>query len=323
MPDRSPDEPKTEADLLTHIRDRSRDLTGLTGAFGEIVVGPGDDCAVIQEPGSNGEPGGLLVIGVDQLIEGRHYQAGTDIDLIARKAVARAVSDIAAMGARPCWGLATGLLPAEYPDGDALFDAMAKWARHWGCPLIGGDIAGAAQADGPLSMTVTVAGRMDVGVSPVLRSGAQVGDELWLTGQIGGSFESGWHLRFEPRVGAGLAAARSGRATAMLDVSDGLGTDASRLGTMSGVRLEIDAARLPISHRCTDWRAAVSEGEDYELLIAAKPGANPPFAAEPPLIGPVGVVRECADDEEPGATITDPHGVAHDASKLGWDHGAE
>lgn len=314
----------SEADLLAHIRDRSRDLAGHAGAFGQIVVGPGDDCAVIQEAGANGAPGGLLVIGVDQLIEGRHYESGTEIDLIARKAVARAVSDIAAMGARPCWGLATGLLPAGYPDGDALFDAMAKWARHWGCPLIGGDIASGSPDDtqpAPLSLTVTVAGRMKEGVNPVLRSGAQPGDELWLTGQIGGSFESGWHLRFEPRIEAGLAAARSGRATAMLDISDGVGTDASRLGTMSGVRLDIDATKLPISHRCSDWRSAVSEGEDYELLIAASPGECPPFATEPPLLGPVGVVRACEEGETPGATMIDPHGVAHDASELGWDHG--
>jgi len=301
-----------EATLLGHIRDRSADLTGLVGAFGEIVVGPGDDCAVIREPG-----GGLLVIGVDQLVEGRHFETRTEIDLIARKAVARAVSDLAAMGARPAWGLATGLLPAGYGQADALFDAMARWARHFGCPLIGGDIA---VGDGPLSLTVTAAGRMDEGSGPLLRSGAQAGDVLWLTAQVGGSFESGWHLRFEPRIAAGLAASASGRVHAAIDISDGLGRDAARVGEASGVRLEIEAAKLPISHRCKDWREAVCAGEDYELLLTTMPGDAPPVAAEPPLVGPIGRVRACREGESPGATIIDAHGKEHDAGEMGWDH---
>lgn len=312
--------PPSESDLLDHIRDRSAALHGLAGAFGEIVVGPGDDCAVIREPG-----GGLLLIGVDQLVESRHFEPGTEIDLVARKAVARAVSDIAAMGGRPCWGLATGLLPDGFGHGDALFDAMSRWANHWGCPLIGGDIAfGSTSEKSPLSLTVTVAGRMAPGVEPLLRSGARDGDELWLTGQVGGSFESGWHLRFDPRLEAGVAAA-SARVHAAIDLSDGLGRDAARVGVASGVRLEIEAARLPASHRCPGWQEAVSEGEDYELLIAAPtrhPGVEePPFAAEPPLIGPIGIVRVCRGGEPPGATIIDPHGVGHDAGGLGWDHG--
>jgi thiamine-monophosphate kinase len=298
-----------ESELLELIRARSASLTGLAGAFGEILVGPGDDCAVIREPG-----GGLLVIGVDQVVEGRHFEAGTDLDLVARKALARSVSDIAAMGARPCWGLATGILPDGFVDGDALFGAMAEWARRWNCPLIGGDIA---SGPGPLSLTVTVAGRMDPGSAPLLRSGARPGDRLWLTGQVGGSFGSGWHLRFEPRISAGLAASASGRIHAAIDLSDGLGRDAARVGVASGLRLEIEAARLPISHRCADWRSACAEGEDYELLLAGEP-----FEAEPALLGPFGRVRDLRVGEKPGATIIDPHGVGYDAGDLGWDHGS-
>lgn len=304
-----------ESDLLAHIRGRSTDLAGLAGAFGEIVVGPGDDCAVIREPGSAG-PEGLLLIGVDQLVEGRHFEAGTPIDLIARKAVARSVSDIAAMGGRPCWGLATGVLPDGFAQGNELFDAMARWARHWNCPLIGGDIA---FGPGPLSLTVTVAGRMRPGSGPLLRSGARPGDELWLTGQVGGSFESGWHLRFEPRIDAGLAAAACGTVHAAIDLSDGLGRDAARVGVASGVRLEFEAAGLPVNHRCAGWQQAVAEGEDYELLIACAPGL--PFEAEPGLFGPVGRVRACREGEPPGATIIDAHGLEHDAGRMGWDHG--
>lgn len=324
-------DPPGESELLRHIAERS---AGLAAVFGEVVVGPGDDCAVVavgrghRAPGTgqrapSSEQKTLLLVTVDQLVSGRHFEQGTEIDLIARKAVARSISDIAAMGGRPAWGLATGLLPDRYADGDALFDAMAVWARHWGAPLIGGDIA---FGPGPLSLTVTVAGWMEEGSTPLLRSGAQVNDEIWLTGQIGGSLASGWHLRFDPRIEAGAAAARSGRVRAMIDLSDGLGRDATRVGAASGVVLEIEAARLPISHRCGSWREAVGEGEDYELLICARPThpevGGAPFEADPTLIGPVGRVRACAEGERPGAVIVDPYGVSHDAAELGWDHGA-
>ncbi|HHN77442.1 MAG TPA: thiamine-monophosphate kinase, partial [Phycisphaerales bacterium] len=247
-----------EAELLEHIYEWSAGLHGLSGTFGEVVVGPGDDCAVIREPG-----GGLLLIGVDQLVEGRHFDPETPIDLAARKAVARAVSDIAAMGGRPCWALAAGVLSHGFDRSDALFDAMAAWAGHWGCPLIGGDIA---FGPGPLTLSVTVAGRMNPGTPPLLRSGARPGDELWLTGQIGGSMASGWHLLFEPRLDAGVAAADSGQVRAAIDISDGLGRDADRVGRASGVRLEIDATKLPVSHHSRGWHDACREGEDYELL---------------------------------------------------------
>ena len=98
-----------ESDLLQHIARRSADLHGLSGAFGEIVTGPGDDCAVVRTAA-----GDLLLITVDQVVEGRHFAPDMPLDLIARKAVARSVSDIAAMGGVPAWGLATGLLPSGY-----------------------------------------------------------------------------------------------------------------------------------------------------------------------------------------------------------------
>ncbi|MEL6328425.1 MAG: thiamine-phosphate kinase [Planctomycetota bacterium] len=299
-----------ESELHRHIYDRSADLTA---EFARVEVGPGDDAAVVLS-----ESGDRILITTDQVVEGRHFEPGTEIDLIARKAIARSVSDIAAMGGRPAWGLATGLLPAGYPHADALFDAMARWARHWDCPLVGGDIAAHAEADQPLSLTVTIAGTPATGAGPLLRSGARPGDELYLTGQIGASFESGWHLRFEPRLEAGQAAARSVRAHAAIDLSDGLGRDAARVGRASGVVLELRAADLPISHRSPGWREACAEGEDYELLLALEPGTR--LATEPELIGPVGLVRKPRENEPPGAVIIDPRGTAHDATDLGWDH---
>jgi len=300
-----------ESKLHDHIYARSIGLA--LGGGQEIVVGPGDDCAVIRSAS-----GDLSLLTVDQLVEGRHFETGTNIDLIARKAVARSVSDIAAMGGVPSWALATGVLPKDYEHADELFDAMSKWAKCWGCPLVGGDIASHGSSDHPLTLTVTVGGTMQQGSSPVLRSGATTGDHLYLTGQIGGSFESGWHLLFEPRLEAGQSASAN-QVHAMMDLSDGLGRDADRIAKASGVVIEIDAAKLPINHRCKDWREACGEGEDYELLMCIDPKAQIP-TMETPLQGPVGECRACGDGETPGAIVIDPHGNIHDASSLGWDH---
>jgi thiamine-monophosphate kinase len=308
-----------ESDLLAHIFTLAG---GINAGAGDVLVGPGDDCAVVRTPS-----GDTLLLTVDQLVEGRHFDPGTPVDLIARKAVARSVSDIAAMGGTPAWTLATGLLPDGYEHGRELAESLHAWGRHWSCPVVGGDIA---FGPGPLSITTTVVGRMPEAqgrcLPPVLRSGARPGDELWLTGQVGGSFESGWHMRFEPRVEAGRAAAASARVHAMIDLSDGLGSDAARVGVASNARLVIEAAKLPISHRARDWARAVREGEDYELLMAIHP-RHPeidasPLELDPPLLGPVGVVRACRPGESPGATILDPYGKPHDAEAMGWDHGA-
>lgn len=297
-----------ESELLDHIAARSLGL--VAGGGWTVEVGPGDDCAVMRDTS-----GGLVLLTVDQLVEGRHFAAGTDLDLIARKAVARSVSDIAAMGGTPAWGLATGLLPKGYARGDALFEAMARWARCWGCPLVGGDIATHARADDPMTLTVTVGGSMPAGHHPVLRSGARPGDQVWLTGPVGASFESGRHLSFEPRLAAGLAASRGGSGvTAMMDLSDGLGRDADRIARASGVVIEIDASRVPLHAGVRDWRQGVSEGEDYELVLMA---ATPPGI--PGLLGPIGRARACVPGEVPGAFIVE-NGTVHPARDLGWDH---
>jgi thiamine-monophosphate kinase len=279
-----------ESELLDHIAARSQGL--IAGAGWQALAGPGDDCAVMRSPS-----GDTTLLTTDQLVAGRHFGAGTGLDLIARKAVARSVSDIAAMGGIPAWGLATGLLPKGYPHAVALFDAMAKWATHFGCPLVGGDVGTHASPDHPLTLTVNIGGSMAPGVSPVLRSGAEPGDQVWLTGAVGGSFASGRHLTFEPRIVIGQRLAAAG-AHAMIDLSDGLGRD---------------AAKIPLQHGVTDWRAGASDGEDYELLVVGPPGLE---RSVPGLLGPFGRVTK----GQAGAWFVDQAGQRHPAKDLGWDH---
>ena len=178
-----------------------------------LLVGPGDDCAVVAVHPDAAQH--RLVVGVDQLVEGRHFDGRTSVELIARKAVGRAVSDLAAMAARPAWALATAL----YDPADARIDELAAWIHEWGlrwkCPVVGGDLASWGKAGGhscdvqrggvgkefdeveetgrlgngegrgrgrPLVLSVTAAGWVDSGTPPIgLRSSAQAGDWVWVT----------------------------------------------------------------------------------------------------------------------------------------------
>lgn len=308
-----------ENELLHHIFDRSK---GLAAEFPAILVGPGDDCAVVNATGQ-------LLLKVDQLIEGRHFTLQTPINLIARKAIARAVSDIAAMAGRPTAALAAAMIPAGYPHADVLFDAAARWAKHWGCPLVGGDIAGVARAQegGRLALSITVVGEPHESRGPVLRSGARVGDLVFVTGEIGGSFDAktggGRHLTFEPRVAEArwLAESLGERLHAMMDISDGLGMDAGRIAAASGVRIDIDGGAIPLSPAVGgaggNWSRAIRDGEDYELLFTCDPGASVP--QEIPGTGtPVTRIGVVAPGR--GCFVKGVDGRVIDVSAMGFEH---
>lgn len=272
-------------------------------AFDAVAVGPGDDCAVLHT-GSV-----MLIIGVDQLVEGRHFEPGTPVDQIARKAVARSVSDIAAMCATPTWGLATAALPDGYTDGGTLSDALHAAANAFRFPIVGGDIA---FSDGPLVLSVTVAGTC---AEPALRSHAEPGDGVYVTGKLGGSFPSGRHLSFEPRVAEGLALREhlADQLGAVMDISDGLGRDAGRIADASGVRIELDASAFPLHDGCT-WQNALADGEDYELLFTAR--VPPPESVAGTPITRIGTAAEGS-----GACVRTPAGPIEPCHESGWDHG--
>ncbi len=312
-----------ESDLLRHIAAHGPPPAGA----GSVLVGPGDDCAVVRTA-----HGDALLLTVDHLIEGRHFQGpvvvgphaavGTPVELVARKALARSLSDVAAMGGTPVWSLATAAFPAGFDDAlaRALFDELHRRAREWACPLVGGDTATLA-AGAALTLTTTLIGTPHARRGPVLRSGARPGDGVWITGRVGGSLASGRHLTFEPRVpeGVWLCDVLGDSLHAMIDTSDGLGRDAGRIAAASRVRVEIDAPSVPLHADAGGVRQACAAGEDYELLFttdaagehALREGACPATGTR---ITRIGTVREGT-----GCALVE-NGAATDATDLGWDH---
>jgi thiamine-monophosphate kinase len=300
-----------EKELLRHIGKRSADL-GAT--FSCVEVGPGDDCAVVGVPAR-------VLLKVDQVVEGRHFVRGTAMDSVARKAIARAVSDVAAMAGTPIAAMASVVLPQGFQGADELFDRMSHWARHFGCPLVGGDIVIDAR-DG-LVLSVSVVGTLHATRGAVLRSGARAGDGVYVTGRLGGSFEQatglGRHLTFEPRVREAtiLATTIGERLHAMMDLSDGLGLDSGRLAEASGVRLEMNADAIPLACGVRDWIQACGDGEDYELLFTAATGASPERC---PLDGTL-VTRIGRVVSGSGSVVKDGAALI-DVTNLGYEHGA-
>lgn len=294
----------------------------MPAAFPHVVLGPGDDCAGVHPPR------GTMLLTVDQVIERRHFVTGTPLDLIARKSVARSISDLAAMGASPWCALATGALPSGFPQGDAdaLCASIKKWAEHWRCPMVGGDLASLPDAGGPLVLTVTAVGVAHASGHVVTRAGAKVGDHVYVTGALGGSFDRatglGRHLTFEPRLreAAWLLETFGARVHAMIDLSDGLGRDAGRIAAASGVRLEIDADAIPCNPGVPEWRSAVGDGEDYELLFCLDPAASALDSIPVLDSGSVTSVRRIGVVTSGAGCVVREAGRWIEASELGWDH---
>jgi len=224
------------------------------------TVGIGDDCAVLR---SGRFP---LLFKTDIVVEGVHFSSRTPAHLIGRKALARALSDIAAMGGVPTAAVITlGLPPSESPRRlTAIYRGMEALARKHGVELVGGETTRAAQ----LFLNVALLGECRDG-PPVLRSGARAGDLIFVTGQLGAT-QTRHHLTFEPRLAEGRWLARNRVATAMMDLSDGLGADLPRLGEASRLGYEIDANKLP-RRRGASIEAALNDGEDFELLFTVSP----------------------------------------------------
>ena len=276
-----------------------------------VLVGPGDDAAVLSPVNSP------LVVSVDQCIEGLHFLPGTDLEQVGVKAVRRAAGDLAAMAAAPLGLVATALLPPEMAHDDAicLYRSIQSESERLECPLVGGDTCiRKGQGLTGLHLSVTVIGHAQ---HPALRSHATPGDRLFVTGQLGGSFASGRHLRPPVRIKEALRLRDQLRdgLHAMVDVSDGLGKDAMAIALASGVKIEIQKDSIPC-HPGATWKDAIQDGEDHELLFTVSREIEPQDIPVPAR--EIGVVL----DAQPSVTVCDSDGPDVEVGHEGWSHEA-
>jgi thiamine-monophosphate kinase len=275
-------------------------LSLLTGGWKtkdrRVLTGVGDDCAVLRGEGC------ALLFKTDAVVEGAHFDAATPAALIGRKALARVLSDIAAMGGAPLAALVTlGLPPDESPRRlAAIYRGLEKIAREYNVALVGGETTRAKE----LFLSIALLGECR-GVKPVLRSGARAGDFIFVTGRLGAT-HARHHLTFTPRLAEGCWLARHGVATAMMDLSDGLGADLPRLGRASNLGYEIDPAAVPRS-RGASLEAALNDGEDFELLFTVPPAR----AAWLKKKWPFATALRCMGTMRKGRAAAFAHGFDH------------
>jgi len=238
-------------------------LLPMLARHGAVIAGPGDDCAVVAIPGRDK----LQLLKTDCIVEGIHFTTKGSPVSVGWKAMARPLSDFAAMSGVPRFALVTMIVPAERSLDwiRKIYRGLEKAARAFDVAIVGGETS---SIKGPAVISVSVTGIVEKG-RWVGRNGGKAGDELFVTGHLGGSLR-GRHLKFTPRIEESRWLTKNFRIHAMMDLSDGLGADLPRLARASGVGFEVDEAALPLNRGCTA-KQAISDGEDYELLFAISP----------------------------------------------------
>jgi thiamine-monophosphate kinase len=228
-----------------------------------VVVGPGDDCAVVETQDRRK----LLVLKTDCIVEAVHFLRGTDALDIGWKAMMRPLSDFAATSALPQFALITLILSEKIDVAwvKQLYRGLRRAANRFHVSIVGGETS---STPGPIAISASIIGfvERDRWVS---RGGGKPGDDLFVTGRLGGALKRK-HLRFIPRLMESRWLTKNFSIHAMMDLSDGLGTDLPRLARASKVGFKIDNDKLPLTGgaKVDD---AISEGEDYELLFAISP----------------------------------------------------
>ncbi len=263
-----------------------------------VIVGPGDDCAVV---GAGEE---LTLLKTDAVVAGVHFLSNEKSPRVGWKAVARVLSDFAAMGGEPGELLITlALAPEVSVDWvDGLYRGMSSCLKQHGGVIVGGETISLPQGT-PTMVSVAGKGRV-ARANLVTRGGGRPGDGIYVTGRLGGSIH-GKHLDFTPRLREAAWLVSNGGVTAMMDLSDGLAKDLPRLARMSGVGFELNRDSLPCSEGST-LAQAIGDGEDYELLLTSGDDLKPAWDKKFPEleITRIGTLLEGAGDSIEG----------------GWDH---
>lgn len=281
-----------ELAVIQRIRD------GATTRNAAVRVGIGDDCAVLKP-----FPGQELVVTTDFCLEGRHFRKDWHTaESAGHRCLARGLSDIAAMGARPVAAFLSLALPNDFDEAwfSGFMRGFEALGAEFGVELAGGDTSEAV-GDGVLA-DVVVIGTIER-MKALRRIGARVGDGIYVTGTLGGSAAELTAMReakpweFElrpqsypvPRVAVGMALAKRGLATSCMDLSDGLSTDLRHLCEASRVRAAIQTEALPLGEGAT-VEQALNGGEDYELLFTVMAGVKVPKQVAGVAISRIGTV---------------------------------
>lgn len=314
----------SEFDLITHHFTRPT-----PGA----VLGVGDDCALLQP-----SPGMQLVVTSDMLLEGRHFSPQDSPAGLGHKALAVNLSDLAAMGATPRWATLSIALPGV---DDAWLTAFARgffrMADQHGIELVGGDTT-----RGALAISITALGEVPLGQA-LRRDGAQVGDEVWVSGVIGSAalalaYRQGWLFMEQidaakvlpalylptPRIALGIAL--RGIASSAIDISDGLAADLGHILERSRVGAQLEFATLPLHpvahaylHESVARDCILAGGDDYELCFTAPAAQHEAvLAAAAAASTPVTCIGCIV--ATPGLTITDADGQPIALTRTGYDH---
>jgi thiamine-monophosphate kinase len=328
-----------ELALLRHIRSRAAQST-----LGMLRLGIGDDCALLRP-----RRGEELAVTTDLSIAGRHFRLDWhQPESIAHRVLARGLSDLAAMGARPVAAFLSLGLPRELTVASGrkpawvqrFLDGLLALAAAHKTPLAGGDLS-----ESPIPIAdIVLIGAVPRGKA-LLRSTARPGHLLYVTGALGGAaaaltrlaelaeaqpahqqppripkkleVQLAPHLYPQPRVAQGLWLVRHGLASAAIDLSDGLSTDLAHLCEESGVAAEVQAAALPI-HPAATVAQALNGGEDYELLFTAPHTARVPRRIAGIPITPIGRILKSSPGR-PAVTLHIPQG-SQPLKPQGWQH---
>lgn len=270
-----------------------------------LKTGAGDDCAVVSAGDCD------WVLTTDPLIENTHFLPDTEPERIGHKAAGRVLSDIAAMGARPLFLLINIAAPeTETAERiEQVYAGASRLADRFGTAIIGGDVA-----KGPVfELHVFGIGSLPAGTA-LLRSGAKPGDRICVTGPLGGSFESGRHLDFLPRVPEGISLRECGAVNAMMDISDGLATDLRHILKQSKCGAELFSDQIPLNETAS-LENALCDGEDFELLFTT--AAPEKITVRFHEIGVISDTPDLIRLHHPDGTITEPQTLAFEHFRSG------